>query len=368
LIEVSLRAPRRVFERLISFSHDPLANESPLPHGAEAALPKELKELNHNLAQMAIRLKTKRAAVQELLRELESRVQIRTRELETAMVAAQAANRSKSAFLSTVSHELQTPLTSIITGIGILRAGPAPKSDLENRTLRTLEKSTLVLHELISGVLDYTRIGAGAVNLKNKTFAPADCLADVAIIMDPLAKQSGLSLETEAQYPADLKWTGDQARVEQVLMNLVGNAVKFTAAGHVKISSAVLEANPGAPRRLSFTVQDSGPGIPAENLQTIFEPFEQLASMRIKSQSGTGLGLSISRKLVEMMGERFPSRAERAKAPPSRSGCRRRPARSPDRIRPDGSLHLASGSARRTVRPGSGVRAATSNAPPLRRA
>ena len=82
----------------------------------------------------------------------------------------------------------------------------------------------------------------------------------------------------------------------------MGNAVKFTAAGFVKISSVVLEATPAAPRRLCFTVQDSGPGIPAESFQTIFEPFVQLASTRIKSHSGTGLGLSISRKLVEMMG------------------------------------------------------------------
>jgi signal transduction histidine kinase len=219
--------------------------------------------------------------------------------LQTALVAAQAADRAKSAFLATVSHELRTPLTSIITGTELLKLNPTARTPMEERTLRTLEKSSQVLMSVISDVLDYSKLEAGSVNITRAPFPPATVVADVLTILNPAARKAGLSLVAEIGHPHDFEWNGDATHVRQVLVNLVGNAVKFTTAGTVKVSTRITG---GTVNRLHFSVQDSGRGIPADQLESIFEPFVQLPQGPVLSQAGTGLGLPISRKLVQAMG------------------------------------------------------------------
>lgn len=295
----SIRDFLSAWSGLLDFARDPVANSGRLDVSRRLNIPREFNDLIDHLSAMAERLKSERNQREQLLAELESRVQTRTQELQTALMAAQAADRAKSAFLATISHELRTPLTSIITGTELLKLTPTARTQMEERTLRTLEKSSQVLMSVISDVLDYSKLEAGSMNITRAPFQPASVVTDVITILNPAAKNAGLSLIAEIGHPPDFEWNGDATHVRQVLVNLVGNAVKFTTAGSVKVSTRITR---GAVTRLHFSVQDSGRGIPAEQLDSIFEPFVQLPQDRVLSQGGTGLGLPISRKLVQAMG------------------------------------------------------------------
>ncbi len=297
----SLRDFLHAWRNLIAFAHAPTERVDALRESARLDLPLEFRELIRDLAAMAERLKDEGRRNQELLAGLETRVRERTRELERAVASAQAADRAKGAFLATVSHELRTPLTAIITGVRLLRLSPEGRPDREARTLETLDKSSQALMAVISDILDYSTLEAGAVRTQGAPFAPAELAADVASILEPAALRTGLAVRVIAEHPRDLAWKGDAQRVKQVLLNLAGNAVKFTPAGEVRILTWTTED----PRRLWFAVTDEGPGIPADRLESVFEPFVQLETNRVQSHAGTGLGLSISRRLVELMGGRI---------------------------------------------------------------
>jgi signal transduction histidine kinase len=294
----SLRDFLRAWRDTIAFSRAPTVQSSLLRDSARLDLPLEFSELIGNLSRMAERLEAERHAREELLSRLEERVRARTAELEAAVARAQSADRAKGVFLSTVTHELRTPLTAIITGVKLLRMNPAPRPEAETRTLATLDNASRSLMTVISDVLDYSKLEAGAVRIEVSPFRPAEVVAEAASILDPEVQRARLVLRTFAEHPADLVWRSDGLRVRQVLLNLAGNAVKFTPAGRVDILTWTTEE----PRRLWFAVTDTGPGIPAERLETIFEAFVQLESNQVQSQAGTGLGLSISRRLVELMG------------------------------------------------------------------
>lgn len=263
-------------------------------------LPLEFRDVMARLEEMSRRLESETRQREELLRELESRVRERTRELEGAMQAARAAERAKGAFLATVTHELRTPLTAIINGTRILKVSCKEPTALVGRTLETLEKSGQVLMTVISDVLDYSKLKAGAVTIDVLRFQPAAVLADVAAILEPAARRAGLDFSVRQSTAEELAWEGDPHRLRQVLLNLAGNAVKFTGAGSVGISCRI--EGEGASARLWFDVTDTGPGIPPDRQMVIFEPFVQLETDRVMSQAGTGLGLSICRRLVEAMG------------------------------------------------------------------
>ena len=174
------------------------------------------------------------------------------------------------------------------------------RNDLVDRTLATLEKSSQVLMSVISDVLDYSKLEAGVIHLEVTRFRPADLLGDVAAILEPAARKANLELRMSPGHPAGQEWSGDVPRLRQVLLNLAGNAVKFTNGPGVEIASRVDGEGDGA--RLWFHVTDQGPGIPADRQEAIFEPFVQLETNQVMSQAGTGLGLSICRRLVQAMG------------------------------------------------------------------
>ncbi|MEY4005052.1 MAG: hypothetical protein RLZZ221_1148 [Verrucomicrobiota bacterium] len=294
----SLRDLLQAWRDLITFSRAPTVQAVALRNSAALRLPVEFSELIRNLTKMAERLETERLGREELLVQLESRVRERTSELEQAVALAQSADRAKGAFLATVSHELRTPLTAIVTAVRLLRMMPTTRTDSETRTLATLENSSRALMSVISDVLDYSRLEAGAVRMESAPFQPAALAAEVASILAPEVQRSGVDLRIRQDHPAPLVWPGDVKRVKQVLLNLAGNAAKFVSAGRVEIISWTTEN----PRQLWFAVADNGPGIPTDRLETIFEPFVQLETNQVQSQAGTGLGLSISRRLVELMG------------------------------------------------------------------
>jgi signal transduction histidine kinase len=153
---------------------------------------------------------------------------------------------------------------------------------------------------VISDVLDYSKLEAGVIHLEVTRFRPADLLGDVAAILEPAARKANLELRVAPGHPSDQEWSGDVPRLRQVLLNLAGNAVKFTNGPAVEIASEI--TCEGDVARLWFHVTDQGPGIPTDRQEAIFEPFVQLETNQVMSQAGTGLGLSICRRLVRAMG------------------------------------------------------------------
>ena len=217
-------------------------------------------------------------------------------QLRQAMERAQAADRLKSAFLATMSHELRTPLNSIIGFTGIMLQGlTGPLNPEQHKQMTMVQASSRHLLSLINDVLDISKIEAGQLSLERNPFDLRLSLEKSLRLVAPLAEKKGLTLSTELP-DLDYRITSDQRRVEQVVINLLNNAIKFTEQGWVKLSAE------GDGDGLLLHLADSGIGIAAEDLPRLFQPFHQLDSGLARKREGTGLGLSICRKLLDMMG------------------------------------------------------------------
>ncbi|HTY99743.1 MAG TPA: MASE3 domain-containing protein [Rhodocyclaceae bacterium] len=210
--------------------------------------------------------------------------------------AAEAANRAKSMFLANMSHELRTPLNAILGFSSMLRRD-RQLSEGQAESLDIINRSGEHLLALINDVLEMAKIEAGRQKLEIAAFDLGAMVRDVADMMRLRATEKGLQLvlDQSSEFPRHIR--GDEARLRQILVNLVGNAVKFTREGGVTIRLGVKQ---NARRHLLIEVEDTGPGIGAEDQQRMFKPFERLAEGA--EQKGTGLGLAITRQFVELMG------------------------------------------------------------------
>lgn len=227
-----------------------------------------------------------------------------------ARQAAEAADRLKSAFLATMSHELRTPLNSIIgfTGI-ILQELAGPLNDEQKKQLGMVQGSARHLLALINDVLDISKIEAGELTVAVEPFDLAASIRKVAGIITPLAEKKGLALTVNVADGVGAMM-GDARRVEQILLNLLGNAIKFTEAGSVTLTvEPVADHVPvegAAPRpAVRLRVADSGIGIKPEDMAMLFIPFRQVDSAMTRQHDGTGLGLAICRRLAALMGGRI---------------------------------------------------------------
>jgi signal transduction histidine kinase len=228
-------------------------------------------------------------------------------EVEEARILAEravAASAAKSAFMATMSHELRTPLNAVI-GYAELLVEDAESSGL--RTMREdLEKILGASHHLcglIEGILDLSRVEADKLDLKREVFAAQDVVHEVVLALGPLARRRGNVLAVDC-LDAPIRVDLDRGRVRQVLVNLLGNAIKFTSQGRVGVAVA-LEA--GA---LVVTIEDTGIGISADDLKRIFDPFTQVDASPRRRYEGSGLGLSLCKRLAELMGGSLRVRSE----------------------------------------------------------
>lgn len=246
-------------------------------------------------------------ALREANARLEDRVRERTEELAVAKERAESADRLKSAFLATMSHELRTPLNSIIGFTGmVLQEMAGPLNPEQSKQLTMVQSSARHLLSLINDVLDISKIEAGEMQIYLQTFDLGAMVANVVAIVEPLARKKGLNLRLE---PADSPVTviSDQRRVEQVLLNLLNNAVKFTEHGGVQLAVDILDEYvlPAAiaPQAcVRFRVTDTGIGIASADLPNLFEPFRQIHDDSTRRHEGTGLGLHICRRLADLLG------------------------------------------------------------------
>lgn len=235
----------------------------------------------------------------ELTASLEIRVLERTAELEAARALAESANKAKSAFVANMSHEIRTPLNSVL-GMAHL-ALKTELNDKQRDYLTKISRSGAHLLELINDILDFSKIEAGKLELDIGDFSLANLCHEIQELLEPKAIEKQLRFELSLDSALHLAVQGDALRLKQVLVNLIGNAIKFTEHGVIKLQLAQL-AQTDQGNQIRFSVIDSGIGIGPEAQHRLFQSFQQADNSTTRKYGGTGLGLAISRQLIELMG------------------------------------------------------------------
>lgn len=224
-------------------------------------------------------------------------------ELRQAKKRAEEATRAKSEFLANMSHELRTPMTAILgyTELlledGDLRRAPARRIE----ALRTLKRNGQHLMRILADILDLSKIEAGKIEVEQLPTSPCEVIADIESVMRSAAEEKGIAFDViyKGGIPATIQT--DPTRLRQILINLVGNAIKFTACGSVRVTVELIRAEQGKPL-LRFAVTDTGPGLSAEAQGRVFESFSQADASTTREYGGTGLGLAVSSHLARLLG------------------------------------------------------------------
>jgi signal transduction histidine kinase/ActR/RegA family two-component response regulator len=254
----------------------------------------ELEQKNWELTTYAHHLETAQARLEEQAAALS-----RTSEtLRQTQAEALAASQAKSQFLANMSHEIRTPMTAILGYCDELATSVSEPELVD--AVQTIHRNGRHLLQLINDILDLSRIEAGKLTVETMPVSPTQLVREVASLMRVRAKAKGLPLTIEFRGPIPRQIESDPLRLRQILINLVGNAIKFTEVGCVRIITS-LATNGGGYESLRFDVVDTGVGISAETVSRLFEPFAQADTTTTRKFGGTGLGLTISQRLAEML-------------------------------------------------------------------
>jgi len=261
---------------------------------------RELKEMGRAFNDMAERLQTSYQEVEERVRRRTAELEEKSRQARELAAEAQAANTAKSSFLATMSHEIRTPLNSIIGFSEMLE--DTKLSEDQRHDLAIVQSSGQLLLELINDILDLSKIEAGKVELELAPIRLSDVVEESVSLFQAQAESKGVPLRTDIDPSARPAIYADATRLRQVLANLVGNALKFTAEGEVRIQAWAKQPPGEAGVRNFVAVRDTGIGIPEDKQAEIFDSFTQADSSTTRKYGGTGLGLAICQRVVDLLG------------------------------------------------------------------
>ncbi|MEM7449825.1 MAG: response regulator [Pseudomonadota bacterium] len=276
-------------------------SEGNFSHKLPSADSSELGALIAGFNQMIDGLRHYRRETVRAREVLEQRVAVRTDDLQREKERAEAASKTKSEFLARMSHEIRTPMNGVLGMTELLLTGALEKT--ERRYAETIRDSGNALLELINDILDFSKIEAGRMEIEQAPVAVWRLAEDVTMMLVGAARKRGLELILDVAPTIDGQHLGDSARLRQVLVNLVGNAIKFTEQGQIVLRMRrVASAAENRLERLRFEVEDTGIGIAEDKREQIFESFAQEDGSTTRRFGGSGLGLAISRQLVALMG------------------------------------------------------------------